>query len=151
VYVSDVYSYFYLLDGQDIQSGVKVEEIQLVGQETISDDTFFDYLEDTLMGQAVLPHLSDGNHNMTVFIGQAKDDGTIQPANIDPFSFTVNFSVDTTTPPSPSPEATETPLNSDPSPTTFVAASAAIVATGSGLSIAYYIRKKKNSKHPTPP
>lgn len=146
-YVPDVYSYFYLLDGQDVQSGVKVEEMQLVGQETISEEHLFDYVEDTLMGQAVLPDLSDGNHNVTVFIGQTRDDGTIQPANIEPFYSTVSFSVDTTTP-YPSPKATETSLNSEPFPTTFVAVSALIVATGSGLSAAYYIRKKNNRHSP---
>jgi hypothetical protein len=134
------------LDGQDIQAGVEVEEMQLVGQETISEEHLFDYVEDTLMGQAVLPILSDGNHDVTVFIGQTKDDGTIQPANIEPFSSTVSFSVDTTIP-SSSPKATETSLNSEPFPTTFVAVSAVIVATGSGFSAVYYIRKKKNNKH----
>jgi parallel beta-helix repeat protein len=46
-----------------------------------------------------------------------------------------------------SPEA-QTPK---PFPTTFVAATiVAIMATGSGLSAAYYLRKKKNNKQPTP-
>src|SRR4030042_938042 len=52
VHVSDTYSYFYFLDGQDIQSGVRVEEIHLVGQETITNDIFFPYTVGTLSGQA---------------------------------------------------------------------------------------------------
>ena len=52
-YVSDAYLYFYLLDGQDRQPSVKVEEIQIIGQETISNDTYISYKEYTLWGQAV--------------------------------------------------------------------------------------------------
>jgi hypothetical protein len=41
---------------------------------------------------------------------------------------------------------------SEPLLTTLVAATAvAIVATGSGLTAAYYLRKRKNNKHSTPP
>jgi hypothetical protein len=144
--MADAYSYFYLLDEQDIQSGVSVEDIQLVRQETITNDTFFHYVEITLRGQAVLPHLSNGGHNVTVFIGQAKDDGTINPANIDPFSSTINFNVDTkTAPPSPSAEPTNASPNPDLSLTTSVAiatsiASAAVV--GSGIVI--YSKKRKH-------
>jgi len=42
-------------------------------------------------------------------------------------------------------------FNVEPSPTTFVVVTVvAIVATGSGLSAAYYLRKRKNNKHRTP-
>ena len=77
---SDVYLYFYILEGQDIQSGVKIEDIQFVGQETISNYAPLSYVETTLRGEAVLPSLSDGAHSVTVFIGQVIGDGTIQPA-----------------------------------------------------------------------
>lgn len=147
-YVYDVYLYFYLLDEQDMQSSVEIEEIEIIGEETISNDTHFPYTEYTLKGQAVLSNLSDGPHNVTVFMGWVNADGVIYPANIDPFSATAIFNVDSTIKsPSPSPQETQTA----PFPTTFVAASAAIVATGSGLSAAYYVRKKKNNKHQTPP
>jgi hypothetical protein len=102
--ISDVYSYFYILDGQDYQSGVKLEEIQFVGEETISEEHLFSYVETTLFGQAVLPSLPDGAHTVTVFIGQALGDGTIRPANIDTFSTTANFNVDSTTQSSPTPQ-----------------------------------------------
>jgi hypothetical protein len=144
--VSDTYSYFYLLDGQDIQSGVKVEEIQLVGQETITNDTFFPYTEVNLKGQAVLPKLSDGPHNLTVFIGWVREDGVIFHANIDPFSTAAYFSVDTTTPtPSPSPSPQETETEPEPFPTVLVVAVfvtvCAIVAAG---LLGYF--KKRNRK-----
>jgi hypothetical protein len=43
-------------------------------------------------------------------------------------------------------------FNVEPSPTTLVAATVvAVGATGSGISAAYYFRKRKNNKHPTPP
>jgi hypothetical protein len=143
-YVPDAYSYFCLLDGQDVQSGVKVEEMQLVGQETISEEHLFDYVEDTLTGHMVLPNLSNGNHNVTVFIGQTKDDGTIQPANIEPFSFSVNFSVDTTAPfPSP---AAETPLNSEPFPTTFVATASLISIAVASFGLFLRFKKRKSDK-----
>ncbi|MCW4044059.1 MAG: hypothetical protein NWE94_00905 [Candidatus Bathyarchaeota archaeon] len=93
VYVSDAYSYFYFLDGQNIQSSVKVEEVQLIAQETIRNDTFFPYEVLTLRGQAVLPQLSDGEHNVTVFVGWMREDGVIYPANIEPFSATTRFCV----------------------------------------------------------
>jgi parallel beta-helix repeat protein len=55
--------------------------------------------------------------------------------------------------PSPSPKPTRTPEPQQESfPTTFVVVTVvAIVATGSGLSAAYYLRKRKNNKHQTPP
>jgi hypothetical protein len=142
--VSDTYSYFYLLDGQDIQSGVKVEEIQLVGQETITNDTFFPYTEVTLKGQAVLPNLSDGSHNLTVFIGWVREDEVIFHANIDPFSTTAYFSVDTTTPtssPLPSPQETET----EPEPfTVALGTTAALAVVVIGVSLLVYFKKRNH-------
>jgi hypothetical protein len=40
-------------------------------------------------------------------------------------------------------------FNVEPSPTTIVTL-VAVVATGSGLSAAYYLRKRKNNNHSTP-
>ena len=140
VYVSDTYSYFYILDEQDLQSGVKVEEIQLVGQETITNDTFFPYTEYTLRGQAVLPKLGDGPHNLTVFIGWVKENGVIYQANIDPFSATTQFSVDpTATSPSPSPSPQET--EPEPFPPTLVVASVVPIAVV-GLGLLVYFKKR---------
>jgi len=146
VKMPEAYSYFYLLDEQDIQSGASVEDIQLVRQETVTNDTFFPYEKDTLRGGAVLPDLLDGTHNLTVFIGQAKEDGTINPANIDPFSFTINFNVDATTKPPSSATPSNVPPNSEPFPTIPVAiattiASAAVI--GSGIVI--YSKKRKHN------
>jgi hypothetical protein len=140
--VSDTYSYFYILDGQDIQSGVKIEEIQLVGQETITNDTFFPYTEVTLKGQAVLPKLPDGPHNLTVFIGWVREDGMIFHANIDPFSTAAYFSVDTTTPtPSPSPSPQQTETESEPF-TVALATTAAVAVVVIGLGLLIYFNKR---------
>jgi hypothetical protein len=83
----DAYPYFYLLDGERESlmvrmlfalPSVKVEEIQLIAQKRISDDfspyerntiPWEPYTEYTLRGQAVLPNLPDGEHNLTVFMG----------------------------------------------------------------------------------
>ena len=141
-YVSDAYLYFYLLDGQDRQSSVKVEEIQVIGQETISNDTYIPYTEYTLWGQAILPNLSDGPHNLTVFMGWVDSDEVIHHANIDPFSATAHFSVDTTTPPSPSPSPQETETEPEPFPVTLAATVAvSVVVIGAGLLVYF---KKRN-------
>jgi hypothetical protein len=69
-------------------------------------------------------------------------------------SETIHFTINSGLPSSqhPSQETTSTPERApEPFPTIFVAASAAIVATASGLSAAYYLRKRKNKKHSTPP
>jgi hypothetical protein len=140
--VSNTYSYFYLLDGQDLQSGIKVEEIQLVGQETITNDTPWPYTVDTLRGQTVLPKLSEGPHNLTVFIGWVREDGLVFHANVDPFSTTAYFSVDTTTPmpsPSPSPQETET------EPESFavaLATTAAVAVVVIGVGLLVYFNKR---------
>jgi len=138
--VPDVYSYFYILDGQDIQSGVKMEEIQFVGQETISNYTPFSYIETTLEGQVVLPVLSDGAHNVTVFIGQALGDGTIQPANLETFFTTANFNVDSTTKSFPSPQETEP----KPFPATLVATASGASAALVCLGLLVYFKKHKS-------
>jgi hypothetical protein len=143
-YVSDAYLYFYLLDGQDRQSSVKVKEIQVIGQETISNDTYVPYTEYTLWGQAILPNLSDGPHNLTVFMGWVKEDGVIYHANIDPFSTTAHFSVDTTTPtpsPSPSPQETEPELFSP----TWLAVVAIIAIGGAAFTFYYFTKNRKTT------
>jgi hypothetical protein len=138
--IADVYSFFYILDGQDIQSGVKIEEIQFVGEETISNDVGFPYVETTLMGHAVLPSLSDGAHSGTVFIGQVVGDGTIRPANVDPFSTTANFNVDSTIQsPSPTPQETD----SVPYPTTLVATASGVSAALACLGLLVYFKKRR--------
>jgi hypothetical protein len=147
VKMSEAYSYFYILDEQDIQSGVSVEDIQLVRQETVTNDTFFPYEKDTLRGGAVLPDLLDGTHNLTVFIGQAKEDGTISPANIDPFSFTINFNVDAATKPPSSATPSNVSSNSEPSPTipVVIATSIASAAVIGFSGIVIYSKKGKHN------
>ena len=138
--ITDVYSYFYILDGQDYQSGVKLEEIQFVGEETISNDAGFPYVETTLLGQAVLPSLSDGAHSMTVFIGEVLGDGTIRPANVDPFSATVSFNVDSAIQsPSPTPQETA----SAPLPTTLMATASGVSAALACLGLLVYFKKRR--------
>ena len=138
--ISDVYAYFYILDGQDYQSGVKIEDIQFVGQETLSEEHAFSYVETTLKGQAVLPTLSDGAHNVKVFIGQVLGDGTIRPANVDPFSTTANFNVDSTTESSPSLQETE----QKSFPTTLVATASGASAALVCLGLLVYFKKYKS-------
>jgi hypothetical protein len=139
--ISDVYSYFYVLDGQDYQSGVKVEEIQFVGEETMSEEHLFSYVETSLMGQAVLPSLSDGAHSVTVLIGQVIGDGRIQPANVDPFSTTAHFNVDSTiNSSSPIPQETD----STPFPTILVATASGVSIVLFGLGILIYLKRHKH-------
>jgi len=138
--ISDVYSYFYILDGQDYHSGVKIEEIQFVGEETISEEHLFSYVETTLRGQAVLPSLSDGAHSVTVFIGQVVGYGTIRPANVDPFSTTTNFNVDSTIQSSPTPQENE----QKPFPTTLVIVVLIASITVVGVGLLVYFKKRKH-------
>jgi len=116
------YLYFYILDGQDTQSGVRVEEAQIIGEETISNDTAFSYTEYTSWGQAVLPNLSDGPHNLTLY---AVDTGSIYRA-----SETIYFSI------AEEPEV-------EPFPTTLVIAPIASVAV-IGLGLLVYFKKRKH-------
>jgi hypothetical protein len=143
--VSDTYSYFYLLDGQDIQSGIKVDEIQLVGQETISNDSFFPYTEVTLRGQAFLPKLGEGSHNLTVFVGWMREDGVMFHANINPFSVTAYFTVDTTAP-TPSQSSSPQEMETEPFPTTLAASVASVAIVGAGLIIYFGKVKKKKAE-----
>ena len=79
----------------------------------------------TVTGNTTLSGISNGLHNVTVY---ARDERENTGA-----SETISFSVEV------------------PFPTALVAATVvAIVATGSGFSAVYYLRKRKN-KHPTPP
>ena len=137
--ITDVYSYFYILDGQDYQSGVKLEEIQFVGEETMSEEHVFSYVETTLTGQATLPSFPDGAHTVTVFIGQALGDGTIRPANVDPFSTTANFNVDSTTQSSPSPQETEKLF-----PTTLVATASGASVAAVIIGLLFYLKKRNH-------
>ena len=140
--ISDVYSYFYILDGQDIQSGGKVEEIQFVGEKSVGsfDEHVFPNVETTLTGHVVLPTLPDGPHSVTVFTGQVVGDGTIRPANVDPFSTTATFNVDSTIQ-SASPTAQE--AVSAPLPTTLVATASGVSAALFCLGLLVYFKKHK--------
>jgi hypothetical protein len=96
------YPYFYFLDGAGWLASVKVEQINIIGAATVSDDVsssgipFQPYTEYTIWGQAALPIMSDGEHNLTIGMcaelrGQVLGDGAF-------FETTVNFSVDATFP-----------------------------------------------------
>ncbi len=61
------YSYFYTIDGQSIQSGTWVENVQILGNETITNDTAFPYIEYSSWGWAYLPSLNEGTHNLTLY------------------------------------------------------------------------------------
>jgi hypothetical protein len=143
-YVSDTYSFFYLVDSQDIQSGAKVEDMQLVGEETITEAPLFPYTETTLSGQVTLPKLDNGQHNLTVFVGWIREDGVIFHANLDPFSSTAYFSVDTAVAPTPSPSSSpqEPEIEPEPFPTTSVIATAASAAIASAAVLVYFNKRK---------
>ncbi len=81
------YYYFYSIDGQDMQSSVKIEDVQIVSQEYITDDTLEPYTETTLRGQAELPALTNGPHSIRVFTGGFLRNGAIYPAQLDIDSF----------------------------------------------------------------
>ena len=91
------YTYFYLLDTQDLQHGIKVQNLSSVSNETVTNDTFFSYEKQTFAGEAILPVLTSGSHNLTVFIGYSTGDGTIKAANVEPFSSTISFNIDNKT------------------------------------------------------
>jgi hypothetical protein len=138
--ISDAYSYFFILDGQDYQLGVKIEKIQLAAQENLSEEHVFSYVETTLAGHVVLPSLPDGAHNVTVFIGQALGDGVIRPANVDPFSTTANFDVDSTIQSSPPPQETEP----KPFPTTLVATASGTSVAAVIIGLLFYLKKRNH-------
>jgi hypothetical protein len=140
------YPYFYLLDGQDGKSSVKIEDIQLIAQRRVSDDIspyerntipWAPYIEYTLKGQAVLPHLSDGEHNLTVFMGANWVINNQTSAN--PFFSTVNFGVDTS--------SVQTSQESQPKslPATLIIATVAS-ATVVGMSLVVYVGKVRKGK-----
>ncbi len=84
----DYYSFSSVLDRQ---AAVKIERVNVTGKVTIRDDYPYDpYTEYTLEGSAVLPNLSDGWHNITVYFGG-------EPY-YEPFSDTVSFNVDASPP-----------------------------------------------------
>ena len=87
--------FFYFLDEQ---ATVEVEQIQFVGEETISDhDSWPAYAGYAFQGEAVLSNLPDGSHNLTVFSGLAWG-GPKFGNRFGPFYAAVNFSVDATFP-----------------------------------------------------
>jgi hypothetical protein len=135
----NAYPYFYLLDGQDGKSSVKVEDIQLVSQKRISDDIspYHDierrtilwdpYTDYTLRGQAVLPNLSDGDHNVTVFIDFLGN----QTIEMDFFA-SVPFTI----------HNTSQSESQEPFPTVPVAIASVAMVAIIGLGLLVYFKKK---------
>jgi hypothetical protein len=103
------YDYFYSLDGQDIQSSVKVEDVQIVSEEEITNESIVPYTETTLMGEVELPLLTSGSHSIRVFSGHFVN-GKINYITADPYSATANFIVISGSV-SPSPKITPFPTN----------------------------------------
>ena len=95
--IPPAYYYFYSIDGQDVQSSVKIEDVQIINEEYITGDTLENYTETTLRGQVELPYLSHGPHSIRVFSGGFLSNGTIYPAYmaIESFSKIVWFFVGT--------------------------------------------------------
>jgi hypothetical protein len=135
----NAHPYFYLLDGQDGKSSVNVEDIQLVSQKRISDDIspYHDieqrtilwdpYTDYTFRGQAVLPYLPDGDHNVTVSIDLLGN----QTIEMDFFA-SVPFTI----------HNTSQSESQEPFPTVLVVASVVLVAVvGAGLLL--YFKKRK--------
>ncbi|MCW4044628.1 MAG: hypothetical protein NWE94_03820 [Candidatus Bathyarchaeota archaeon] len=115
------YQYFYFLDGQDIQTSFKVEEIQDFGPSA----------EYHHAGQAVLPTLSDGWHNVTVFIGYVDADGAIRTAEVDPLFATAHFNFSAVS-------------QQEPFPTLWLVAAIVTAATGATAFAVYFLAKKRN-------
>jgi len=135
------YDYFYSLDGQDIESSVKIEDVQIVSEEEIANETIVPYTDTTLKGQAELPLFTNGSHSIRVFSGYFIN-GKIHYIAADPYSATVDFIVISGTA-TPSPEPT--PYEESTSfPTSLVIASviaAAVVLVGLVLLL-YGIKRK---------
>jgi hypothetical protein len=116
------YEYFYILDSQDKRASVKIEEIQDFGP----------YAEYNHEGQVVLPKLSDGGHNLTVFLGYVDADGVIHNADVDPFSATAHFNVDTAS-------------QQEPFPATWFIAAVATIAVGGAAFTLYYVTENRKA------
>jgi hypothetical protein len=132
----NAHPYFYLLDGQDGQSSVKIEEIQVIGQREVSHELSYyagiywdPYTEYTLQGQAVLPNLSDGEHNVTVFIDLL---GT-QTIEMNIFA-SVPFTI----------YNTSQSESQEPFPTVPVAAASVAMVAIVGLGLLVYFKKRKH-------
>jgi hypothetical protein len=131
----NAHPYFYLLDGENGQSSVKIEEIQVIRQREVSNELSYyagiywdPYTEYTLRGQAVLPNLSDGEHNVTVFIDFLGN----QTIEMDLFAL-VPFTIYNTS---------QSEIQ-EPSSTTLVIVSIASVAV-IGASLLVYVRKRNH-------
>ena len=93
------YCYFYSLDEQDVQSSVRMNDVHIVSEEVITNDTILDYTHSILKGEVNLHELSSGLHSIKIFAGYLYINGTIEqvgsrgsnPAS----SSTACFSVDT--------------------------------------------------------
>ena len=105
VNIPPLYSYFYILDGEDLQSSVKIEDVQIVSEEEITNETLVPYTETTVRGQAQLPLLTIGSHSIKVFYGYFVN-GKINYVTADPYSATADFIVISGTA-SPFPEPTD--------------------------------------------
>ncbi len=138
------YTYFYLLDTQDLQYGVRVQNLVLVSKETVTNDTFFPYERQMFAGGAILPILASGSHNLTVFIGYAIGDGTLKAANVEPFSSAISFNIDNKTViPSQTTGISNVSYNQDDLPAYLVVAvPIVIVAVIASLSLIYFKRRK---------
>jgi hypothetical protein len=132
-YSVDAYSYFYVFDGQDWQAGIKVEEIQVIGESVISDEvmpdintTYFPYTEYTLWGQAVLANMSYGRHSLTVYAMDS--DGKVAALK------TITFNIIS----EQEPQVLE---SSEPFPAIWVMAAAVSVAV---FGVGFFIYLKRN-------
>lgn len=128
---------------------------------TLKETCWDPYLRDvpTTNYSVVLDELMTGGHSLKIDVRARTfyENPNPGPNDLDYFTYqlenvsdTIHFTINTNMSPSPSPsqEPKSTPEPApEPFPTTFVAVSAAIVA-GSGLSAAYYLRKRKSNKHP---
>jgi len=108
-YIPPEYDYFYSLDGQDFQSNVKIENVQIVNEEEITNESIVPYTDTTLKGQAELPFLTNGTHSIMVFSGHFIN-GKIQYITSEPYSANAEFIVISGTA-SPSSEPTPSPTN----------------------------------------
>jgi hypothetical protein len=144
-YVPPSYDYFYSLDGQDFQSSVKIEDVQIVSEEEITNESIVPYIDTTLKGRAELHFLSNGTHSVKVFSGHFIN-GKIHYITSDPYSATADFIVNSATV-SSSPEPTLFPTNytggglSETEIIIGTAVTVIVILVGLGLLV-YLIKRK---------
>jgi hypothetical protein len=136
-----------VLYGEVWSEMLKVEQ-RVIGQIVISDDfsglgdePYLPYTEYTIECNSVLPPLSDGLHNLTVYRGPNYQ---FRGAYYTPFS-TVYFNVGTSPTETPSQEPASSPeTQTEPFPTTLVVAASGVSITVVAVCSLYYYKRRNH-------